>query len=364
MPLRPNALVSTLSRHFDLSKSRLETLATLIIGCVCARTVNLSHIAGHFDGEAQTASNYRRLQRFFQSVQFDEDWLARAILVLLNLRAPYTLCLDRTNWKIGCRHINLLVVCVAARRVRVPLMWTVLDKAGNSTLSQRKRLMRRVLTCLGSDAIHAVLGDREFIGQAWFEFLLQNQLPFVIRVKQGLVVRLKNGRVVSLASLFTKHRGKTTFKAHRGWFKGMDQTGSDGLCFAAKRLKDNTLLIVATTLEPKQGLNLYKRRWQIECLFADTKTRGLNLEDTRMTAPHKLSLLIGVVALALVWSHLAASKLKGRQNIKRASHGYRRKSWFRTGFDCLRRWLFVDPTKAHILWSEKWPKRKTTLPLQ
>jgi hypothetical protein len=33
-------------------------------------------------------------------------------------------------------------------------------------------------------------------------------------------------------------------------------------------------------------------RWQIECLFGDSKFRGLNMEDTRLTQPAKLNTLL------------------------------------------------------------------------
>src|SRR5512134_3470568 len=69
-----DALMETLSSQLDLSRSRLQTLALLIIGMVNARTVNLSHLASQFPGEAQVASSYRRLQRFFQYVRLDGDW--------------------------------------------------------------------------------------------------------------------------------------------------------------------------------------------------------------------------------------------------------------------------------------------------
>ncbi len=121
-------LISTLSAHLDLSKSRLETLAGLIICLVNARTVNLSHIASQFSSSAQTSSSYRRLQRFFQYVCLDEDWLARTVIKRLNMQSPWILCLDRTTWKIGRRDVNILMLAVGTRRVRIPLMWTMLDK--------------------------------------------------------------------------------------------------------------------------------------------------------------------------------------------------------------------------------------------
>ena len=56
-------LLQTLRPHFDLGKTRLETLAVLLVGLANGRTVNLSHLASLFPGAALHASKYRRLQR-------------------------------------------------------------------------------------------------------------------------------------------------------------------------------------------------------------------------------------------------------------------------------------------------------------
>ena len=50
-------LLETLRPHFDLSKTRLETLAVLLVGLANCRTVNLSHLASQFPGGAQHGSN-------------------------------------------------------------------------------------------------------------------------------------------------------------------------------------------------------------------------------------------------------------------------------------------------------------------
>lgn len=357
MSLPPNALVSTLSRHVSLSNSRLETLATLIVGCISARTVNLSHLAGHFCSDAQPASSYRRVQRFFQYVRLDEDWLAQLIIRMLNLRAPFTLCLDRTDWKIGRKHINLLVLCIAARRVRIPVMWRVLDRAGPSSSRERINLMQRYVACCGCDTINILLADREFIGAQWFEFLVENDIPFAIRVRHNLMVELDNGRCVPLKFLFAR----TISKVYRGRFADMDDNLADCISFTAKRLKDRSMLIIATNITARTALNLYRKRWQIECLFGDTKKRGLNMEDTHLTNPGKLALLLAIVTLALAWAHASASTAKGHTGIKRAGHGYLRKSWFRTGLDILRRWISHFPDQAHLVWMTMWNRRPTTL---
>src|SRR5690349_21239415 len=91
MSIHPDALAAKVSRNIDLSNDRLHTLAVLIQGLINARTVNLSHLAGTFCGTAKLSSNYRRLQRFFQYVRLDADWLAKALVALLGLAPPYRL---------------------------------------------------------------------------------------------------------------------------------------------------------------------------------------------------------------------------------------------------------------------------------
>lgn len=155
----PGALIETLSVHLTLSKSRLETLAGLIVLLVNVRTVNLTHIAAQFSSTAKAASSYRRLQRFFQFVRLDEDWLARAIIKLSKVNPPWILCLDRTNWKIGRSNVNILMLCVVTRRLRIPLMWTLLDKQGSSNAAERIALMQRYLRLFGAGSIRHLLAD-------------------------------------------------------------------------------------------------------------------------------------------------------------------------------------------------------------
>ena len=117
-----NAFTETLSAHLDLGKSRLLTLSWLIIGLVNARTVNLSHLAAQCPGDVKVSSSYRRMQRFFQFVTLDGNWLAEVVIKLLKLEAPWVLCVDRTNWSIGRLEVNILMLAIATRRFRIPLM--------------------------------------------------------------------------------------------------------------------------------------------------------------------------------------------------------------------------------------------------
>ena len=342
-----DALGETLSAHIELSESRLETLVMLITGMIGSRTVNLSHVASERGSTAKPASTYRRLQRFFQHVQAGEDWAARLIISLLGITGPRTLCLDRTNWKLGKKDINVLVLAVVTRRHRVPLMWSFLDRAGSSSTVQRIELMQRYLTIFGATSIKRLLGDREFIGAEWMNFLNENNVPFVIRIKKDMGVILEDGRRFALSSLL--RRTKKTQRI-RAALDLPDKQGQLRLDFAAKKIGKGEWLIVAANKDGHHALKAYRQRWSIECLFGDSKTRGLNMEDTGLTIARKLSLLLAIIAIAMAWSSKTAAIALGTAKPPKKKHGFFAKSWFRTGFDMLRNFLKAGDERAFKPW--------------
>lgn len=338
------ALAEKLSRHVPLSKARRETLAMLTAGMISARTVNLSHVACERGAAGvQVLSTYRRLQRFFQHVRLPLDWAAPMIGGLAGGAERRTLVLDRTNWKIGSRDVNILVLAVATRHSQAALMWTVLDRAGNSGAPERIHLIERYLAIFGKDSIGMLLADREFIGADWLNYLLNKDIPFTLRMRGGLRARLTDGREGKLATLLTRPR--------MGRKATATLTGVPApLHFAAKTPKGSDAVIVATNRHGHDALATYRKRWAIETLFGDAKTRGLNLEDTRLTNPVKLHMLTAILARAIAWATRAARTKLGFNAPPRKAHGYLAKSYFRTGFDFIRNRLRSDPDNAITEW--------------
>lgn len=224
----------------------------------------------------------------------------------------------------------------------------------SGTARQRIALMERYLRLFGASSIEALLADREFVGAEWMEFLCENRISFVIRLKETTQMRLENGSLRQFRALLRKRRrGVWT-----GWLNAMEPTPANRLRFAAKRLKTGEALIIATNLgDASRGLALYRRRWGIECLFADAKTRGLNIEDTHITDADKLATLLVVVALAVTWAYRCATRIMGKRAIRRKTHGRREKSWFRIGLDALRNWIIHRPQKAIAAWAQTCPRR-------
>ena len=156
------SLLTTLRPHFDLSKSRLMTFCVLPTGLAVSRSVNLSHLACHFPGDALHRSNDRRLQRFFPFVRLDDDVVARLVVSMLGLeRRKLVLALDRTNWKSGKRAINILVLAIITQRFRVPLMWSFLAHGGTSDCERRCDLMDRFVRLFGAARAYFAKSDSD-----------------------------------------------------------------------------------------------------------------------------------------------------------------------------------------------------------
>ncbi|MDN5873949.1 MAG: IS4 family transposase, partial [Sinobacteraceae bacterium] len=342
--------------EIDLSKRRVETLCLIVIGMVSARSVNLSHIACERSGTVQSASTYRRLQRFFQHVRLDEDWALPLLIRLLGLKNSWLLALDRTNWQIGKTEVNYLVLAVVTPRFRVPLLWTLIEGRGCSDTEMRIALLKRYLAHFPATTIRLLLADREFVGADWMEFLCKNNISFAIRVRDNLRITTEEGHDLTLRARLRQARRGRSFRARLGAREDAAASNAPLLNIAAKPLKGEWLILV-TNVAPRTALETYRKRWAIECLFGDAKTRGLNLEDTRLTDPRKLGLLMALVALALGWAGRAAADVLGKHAPTRKSHGHYAKSWFRTGFDHIRNRLRSNPLEAIESWQRITPKQ-------
>jgi len=59
--------------------------------------------------------------------------------------------------------------------------------------------------------------------------------------------------------------------------------------------------VLATNLELEKRIEIYAKRFWIEEMFSDHKSRGLNLEKTRLTDADRIQKLLVAVTLAYLW---------------------------------------------------------------
>lgn len=331
-------LSSLLKEHTDLSKTRLETLSWLVCLSLRIGTVSLWRLAAHVPSRSKTLSVHRRFERFFQHIFLDGRDIASLLVEMMGLSAkPWTLALDRTNWKFGKVHINILVLGVIHEKLCIPLFWVPLAKAGNSNADERINLLKILLSIFPGQRIGCILGDREFIGPVWLGWMHEQNLPFVMRVRENIHIWNTKQNAKKLCDHAVKLKRKSKMVLPGTWYLG---AGHTPVQIVIMRLRTGELLVLAVNgVSIKSALALYKQRWGIETLFSCLKKRGLGLESTHMSQPKKISTLMAVLAIAFCLAYKAGLWVTKSDPSAKKKHGYPALSVFAQGINTLRKLL-------------------------
>ena len=114
---------------------------------------------------------------------------------------------DRTNWKLGKVDFNILVLAIVTRRFKVPLICSFFDHRGNSSTAQRIDLIERYLRIFEVSSIKPLLGDREFVGNEWINYLVEKTVPFVICLREDMYIETDDEQRFQFREFFQgKHR--------------------------------------------------------------------------------------------------------------------------------------------------------------
>jgi len=184
-------------------------------------------------------------------------------------------------------------------------------KKGNSNTDERKDIVDRFIKIFGIERIEVLTGDREFIGKKWFEYLKENKIKFCIRIKQDTRIKHKRKADIEVKTLFQN------LKLNEYINIGMIEMCGIEVYLTGSKLKKDYLIIV-TDDEVKDGksLSTYGKRWEIETMFKAFKSQGFNLEDTHLTKKDRIEKLLGLMAIAFVWSYIAGEYYNEIEPIK------------------------------------------------
>jgi len=191
------------------------------------------------------------------------------------------------------------MIGVAYKGAAFPVIWEVLSwekgqnkgKAGGSSTAERKELFERFLRLVPAEKIQAFVADREFIsaeglglsGRARRSVRHSHSLQPQGGARSGPKGGGGGAHVLSGLGAWGR-RAKASGSALRQRFVGEEQVTVMG-----KRLNkeddefedDEFLILIASPgVDSDEVPELYRRRWEIETLFAGMKSRGFDLEET------------------------------------------------------------------------------------
>ncbi len=304
-------LSSVLGEEFKgINLARIKLLALVILALCKVQTVTLEKMALAFDSNSKPNSSLRRIQRFLSEYDLDSDLIAKFIFKLLPIQDKVILSIDRTNWKFGQTNINILMLGVVYKDVAFPLLFTMLDKRGNSDTNERIELIDRFRRLFGQECIESLVADREFVGRQWIEYLNFNEINYHIRIRNNFkIYKPRNNKEYKAFWLFNDLKV--------GQFRAYDKIikVNDNLCYiSGVKLNKGEFLIIISFVKPQESLKEYKKRWQIEMTFKAMKSSGFDIEKTHLKDLQRIKRLMLIVFIAFLWCYKVGIYL--HENIK------------------------------------------------
>jgi Transposase DDE domain len=296
--------------------TRLRVLALFSLGLIWAETTALGRIAATLPCAVQDLSTERRLRRWLanRSMPVVPTWqpilgalLARLgqqeVLVIFD-PTPY-----RDDWTI------LILTLVVGRRA-LPIAWHIVPQQqhwDHATWRYLDRLARRVDAALPAGTTVTLLADRGLTSAGLIDLCAQHGWHYTLRVsaseQHGVHARLADGTRCPLWDLVPgvgrRWDGQVEVYQAAGW-----RTVQLTIRWA-RAAKEPWLLLSDRPAGPERVAE-YRRRTHCEAFYQDTKSRGWQLESSRLTERNRLNRLLLVISLAAWWLTLL-----GQQVIRR-----------------------------------------------
>ncbi|NEP34873.1 IS4 family transposase [Moorena sp. SIO3B2] len=311
MNLLPDFYSEHLQKHF--SKPQYLLLVILIHLLPNIQTVKLASLARSFPYPILERSRVKKIQRFLSLPQLNvktvwfpivSDWIEQQ----WNPGEVIHLVIDRSQW----RTINLMMVSVVYRRRSIPINFTLLDKIGNSNLSQQQQVLSPVLELLYKYKV-IVLGDREFCSVELARWLsVEQQVYLSLRLRKSTYVELEPQIWFQLKQLGLAPGMSLYYQG----IKVTKTKGFGGLNLAAKSKRNyrdssstDPWYLLTNLGSLSTAVDAYSQRMGIEEMFRDFKSGGYNLEDTRVNN-QRLTSLILLICLSYTIATLTGETIK------------------------------------------------------
>jgi hypothetical protein len=360
--MQSNLSSREIQQKFGFKKQYCDFLINFVQGLILSETTCLARVSGFLGGGTQGA-NTQRMRRFLSVNIFNMVELAKMIAEKTGLlkQEKMVVIFDRTYWQFGESHLNFLCLSAYMGNTSIPLVFDLLSpdeqygKKGHSGCSERQRVLKVFTDAFGKDKIDVILGDREFIGHDWMNFLKEEGIPFVQRLKEsGQMISNSRGEMVMAKTIFQDLKvGEVRNLGERKI--GKDKKTNLRLHVSGTRSDKGDLVIVAHTHHPNP-LETYRQRWGIEVSFRSLKSGGFGIEDTHVRNSKRISCLMNIVILiyGLTVEIGNAIEAVGKRYRRRKNHGYKDKTLIRFTLDIIKQFLIPYTYLGEI--SKKWGK--------
>ncbi len=286
--------------HPTLRKTVVTKVALAVGAILEARTpntVDLANLLPLDTGRQDMREQWlRRLLKnpLLSGAELLEPWARQALAAAGQHGQTAILSLDQTD--LGDRFAILMVGLGVGDRA-VPLAWAVEAGPANPGFDAQQRLLERVRDWLPAGAEVLLLADRFYPSVALFEWLhARPNWHYRLRLKGNPTVDPGFGDIVTTGELAAGDTERYLPKVRL-----FNRSVPTNLGILHEAGHPEPWIIAMNDPPSRATVRDYASRWGIEPMFSDFKSRGFQLEDTRLRAADRLDRLLVITALAMHW---------------------------------------------------------------
>lgn len=285
---------------------RLTTLACLVCALVRAERASLKALGKEMEDSTDLESRIKKAKRWLNNKWTDTEshFLPYVAPVIRSLAktGELVLAIDGSAMGSGCM---CLMVSVLWRGRAIPVCWVVRQAPkGHFPTGMHLDVVAQVAGLLDGLDVGAcrvvLLGDGEFDSTELQEACLGHGWDYVLRTSKATLVSESPGMEGA-----TKMGGLAPMDNRRHFFLADMYITTAGfgpaniVYWHDKRYKNPLYLLTNLEYAP-EAERYYRKRYTIETLFADLKSRGFNMARTRISNPLTIANLLIVASVAYI----------------------------------------------------------------
>jgi hypothetical protein len=258
---------------------------------------NLEAMAAGLPQKTDQQSRVKQVKRFLQSKYTDFELLffpfIKALLAgIAASNKELVLIIDGTD--LG-KSSGALMLSVAWGKRALPLVWLV--KKGNKghfSVADHLCLVQQVSDLLPICNKIVLLGDGEFDSADLQAYTEKQKWKYVLRTAKNTQIEDAKSDIYQVGELYVSEE----YVLVENCAIGKRRYGCVNVLAWHQKGHKEPIYLLSNFEWAKDIMDYYKKRWGIETLFADLKSRGFNIHKTRIKNLQMLHNLLLLVALA------------------------------------------------------------------
>lgn len=281
------------------SQYHIVVLSMMVAGIAIGKNAQLSKIGLQIPHKAKPASLAKRFHRFVKNpnVLVETIYLPFAEQILTHLGDKITVMMDATQVGQGCM---ALVVAVIYKKRAVPLVWFVYkSKKGHTTSDRHQEALELLKPLIPSGTEVILLGDGEYDTVDMLEWVeIETNWTYIVRTASNIILT-EETQQYPIKTLLAGKNTKTL--KYRVKFTKREFGPLTAIAWWDTPYK-NAIYLVSNSSESAEHIcKEYRRRFKIETMFSDKKSRGFNMQKTNLRCPERISRLLLATALSYLW---------------------------------------------------------------